>query len=253
MKSVVKTFQILETLSIESMYPAELAKELNINKSTIHRFIMTLKDLGYIDISNDNLVRLSQSFINLGTRAQEQYQIHVIAQPYMEVLAKRFKESAYLATFDGMTVQYIDSVESSLAVRTVFDPGRRSPAYAVASGKLFLANLSEMELDDYLQQQNLKGHTKNTITDVECLKQELQQIKKNSISLDNEEYELGLKGFAAPVRDHSGKVIAALCIAGITSRITSIQKVNEIIESLIDYSRKISIQMGCQIFHSEVN
>lgn len=243
----------MEALSIETMYPAELAKELNINKSTIHRFLVTLKDLGYIDMSDDNLVRLSQSFINLGTRAQEQYQIHVIAQPYMEELANKFKESAYLATFDGTNIQYIDSVESSHAVRTVFDPGKKAPAYAVASGKLFLSNLSEKELGEYLKQQTLERHTKNTITDVECLKQELQQIKKKSISLDNEEYELGLKGFACPIRDNTGKIIAALCIAGISSRITSTQKVNDIIEKLTADSFKISIQMGYQEFQNKAN
>jgi len=233
------------------MYPAELAKKLNINKSTIHRFLVTLKDLGYIDMSHDNLVRLSQSFIKLGTRAQEQYQIHVVAQPYMERLARKFKESAFLATFDGSNVQYIDSVESSHAVRTVFDPGKKAAAYAVASGKLFLSNLKEKELEEYLKGQQLKAYTENTIIDAEHLKQELKEIKKKGISFDNEEYEVGLKGFACPIRDNTGYMIAALCIAGISSRITSKQKVNDIIESMVEDSSKISVQMGYQKLHNK--
>lgn len=245
-KSVVRTFQVLKALSEDSLSPSELSKKLNMNKSTLHRFLSTLKGLGYIEIGQNNAVRLSQSFINLGIRAQKHYQIHATSRPYLEQLAKNFKESALLAIFNGREVQYVDNIESSHAVRTVFDPGKKTPAYAVASGKLFLSTLDEKNLYEYLQAQELIAFTSNTLTDNKSLKNDLERIKDVGYAVDNEEYEIGLKGFACPIKDSTGNVIAALCIAGIASRITDKQKINNIIKSLLSSSENISLKMGFQ-------
>ncbi len=246
-KSVVRTFRILKALSSESLTPSELTKELDINKSTMHRFLFTLKSLGYIETDqSNNTVRLSQSFINLGIHAQKHYQIHATSRPYLKQLTNKFKESALLAVFNGYEVQYVDNIESSHAVRTVFDLGKKAPAYAVASGKLFLSTLNDQELNEYLHTQEMGAYTNNTLTDHERLKIELRKIKDVGYAIDNEEYEIGLKGFACPIRNRAGNVIAALCIAGIASRITEKQKIHNIIDELIYASEEISSQLGFQ-------
>ncbi|WP_431803853.1 IclR family transcriptional regulator [Halobacillus andaensis] len=243
-KSVKRVFEIIQEISCNPQTPAELASNLDINKSTIHRFLSTLQNLGYIEKMADNSVRLSQSFINIAMNAQTQYEIVNICRPYLVNLSEEFQEGALLATFNGKESEYVDKVESSLAVRIVFEPGKKAPAYSVASGKVFLASLKEEELNHYLEEMQVTQFTKNTITDEKKLRKELAGIRKSGYATDNEEYEIGLRGFACPIKDYKGNTVAAICIAGIAPRITDAGKINEIIRSLKEDAKEISMRMG---------
>jgi len=245
-KSVTKVFKVLEALSEEEITPADLAVKLDMNKSTLHRFLATLMSLGYIEKNENNTIRLTQSFINLGVHAQKHDALHTIARPYLEQLAQDVGESVLLAVFDGQAVQYVDNIESTHTVRTVFDPGKQAPAHAVASGKLFLSALDEQDLEVYLQSQPLTRMTENTITDQQKLLAELKSIKEQGYALDHEEYEVGLRGFACPIKNDTGSVIAALCIAGIAPRITNKQRIASTVQKLSKAADKISLQLGYQ-------
>ncbi|WP_408008072.1 IclR family transcriptional regulator [Pseudalkalibacillus sp. A8] len=245
-KSVERAFEIMKAISIEPLTPAELSIKLQINKSTIHRFLSTLINLGYVEKLSNHSIRLTQSFINLGINAQKQYEVFNTARPYLVKLAEEFKESALLSVFNGTEVQYVDKVESPHAVRTVFDPGKKAPAYAVASGKMFLSSLGENELEYYLDNQVMTAFTDNTLTDRDKLKKEIAKIKEKEYALDNEEYEIGLRGFACPIKDYRGDVIAALCIAGIAPRLTDKQRISKIVQALLYASKEVSLQLGFQ-------
>ncbi len=243
-KSVTRAFMILEAIAEEALSPSDLAVKLDMNKSTLHRFLSTLSFLGYIERDKDNTIHLSHSFSNLTTRGQNHGKVIAAARPYLEELACTLQESAFLAVFNGRKITYVDNIESQYAVRTVFDPGRKAPAHAVASGKLFLSELAEKELEDFLQKEPLIYLTKNTITDPIRLKSELASIKKKGYACDHEEYELGLKGFACPIRNHNGNIAAAICIAGIASRITNNTVIHTTIAQLSNAAAEISVQLG---------
>lgn len=243
-KSVERAFEILKAISTEMQTPAELSKKLGMNKSTIHRFLATLINLGYLEKLPDNYLRLSQSFINLGVNAQKQYDVVAVSKPYLFSLAEEFKESALLAMFDGSDCQYVDKVESSQAVRIVLDSGEKAPVYSVASGKVFLASLKEEDLNEYLDQTDFIPFTKNTFIEKNKLKEEIKKVRDSGYAIDNEEFEIGLRGFAAPIKDYKGEIIAALCIAGVAPRIKEKSKVNRILFALLEASREISQQIG---------
>ncbi|MBT2669139.1 IclR family transcriptional regulator [Bacillus sp. ISL-4] len=245
-KSVERAFEIVEALALKSRLPSELSKQLNINKSTLHRFLSTLQDLGYVDKHSDNSFSLSQSFINLGVKAQNQYNIVAICKPYLLELAERFQESALLATFNGYRCQYEDKMESSYTVRIVFDSGKTAPAHAVASGKVFLASLENERLHEYMESEHFTSYTKNTITDKDELIAELSTIKRLGYAVDNEEYEIGLQGFACPIKDAEGKTIRTICLAGIAGRIKERNNPNDIVTALLKASQEISTKMGYQ-------
>ncbi|MFY0759886.1 IclR family transcriptional regulator [Metabacillus dongyingensis] len=245
-KSVERAFEIIEAIALKSKLPSELSKELNINKTTLHRFLATLHDLGYIDKRSDNSISLSQSFINLGVKARNQYNIVAISRPYLKSLAEEFEESALLATFNGNISQYEDKVESSRAVRIVFDSGGTAPAHAVASGKIFLASLEHDSLLEYMDRVPFTAYTRNTIIEKEKLIDEVAKIRELGYAVDNEEYEIGLQGFACPVKDADGKVIRALCVAGIANRIKDKNNKDKIKSALLKASSEISSKMGYQ-------
>lgn len=243
-KSIERAFEILKALSSEAQTPAELVKKLDMNKSTIHRFLATLIDLGYLEKLPDNYLRLSQSFINLGVNAQKQFDVVTLSRSYLISLAEEFKESSLLAMFTGSDCQYVDKIESPHAVRIVLDSGAKAPAYSVASGKVFLASLKEDELNDYLDHTNFISYTTNTFTEKMKLKKEISHVREVGYAIDNEEFEIGLRGFAAPIKDYRGETIAALCIAGVAPRIKDKKKINNIISALLEASKDISSQIG---------
>ncbi|MFC0560625.1 IclR family transcriptional regulator [Halalkalibacter alkalisediminis] len=251
-KSVEKAFEIIEALSVSPLTPSDLSSHLGINRSTLHRFLQNLEDLEYVEKLPDHRIRLSHRFIRIGLQAQTHFNFLTIAKPIMKAFAEEIGESVLIASFNGYKVTYLEKEESSQTVRIVVDAGSQSPPYTVASGKLFLSELSEKDLNLFFKRTQLKSYTKNTITDEDELRKELKKIKEQEVAIDDEEYELGLKGFASPIRDVSGSTIGALCVAGVSIRFDK-RKTLETIELLKQYSREISFQLGYQGYHTTIS
>ncbi|WP_142247866.1 IclR family transcriptional regulator [Alkalihalobacterium alkalinitrilicum] len=251
-KSLEKTFEIIEALSVSPTTPSNLAKDLGINRSTLHRFLQNLEELQYVEKLPDHRIRLSHRFIRIGHQAQSHFHFITVAKPIMKTFADRIGECVFIASFNGRKVTYLEKAESSQTVRIVIEAGGQSPPYAVASGKLFLSELSEKDLNQFLKRTELKPYTTNTITEKNDLRRELRRIKQNGYSLDDEEYEIGLKGFACPIRDVSGSTVAAFCVAGVALRFDE-KKVNETIELLKYYSNEISMQLGYPGYHTTIS
>ncbi|MFD1415689.1 IclR family transcriptional regulator [Oceanobacillus jeddahense] len=242
-KSLGKSFDIIESLCREPKTATELSMELGLNPTTLHRFIMTLQEMGIVEKLNDNKLRMSYQFINLGKMAETHYDIAGDSKPFLEALAKESGESVLISTFQNFSVSYLSKVESSHAIRIVLDPGDKVPSYTVASGKLFLSSLDETLLHKFLAKVKLEKKTENTITTKEALLKELQEIRERGYAIDNEEYLVGLKGMAAPIYNSTGNVVAALSVAGVALRLDN-DKTTSIAERLLYYANKISNTLG---------
>jgi DNA-binding IclR family transcriptional regulator len=105
-------------------------------------------------------------------------------------------------------------------VRVPSSVGQRNPAHCTAVGKALLAHLPQNDLDALIRSRGLKAHTRNTITSPALLKRELRAIRERGYAIDDEEIEEGLRCVGAPVRDHSGRVVASMSIAGPAFRVT---------------------------------
>ena len=121
--------------------------------------------------------------------------------------------------------------------------GRRAPAYCTGVGKVLLAYLPESELTAFLQTIKLERFTKNTITDPDLLKREIQLIRERGYSVDNEESTPGIRCVAAPILDASQHVIASISISGPSVRITD-EKIPELADMVIETSQEISKALG---------
>ncbi|WP_216827495.1 IclR family transcriptional regulator [Alkalihalobacterium elongatum] len=251
-KSLQKTFEIIEALSVSPMTPSELCEKLGIHRSTLHRFLQNLEDLHYIEKLSDHRMRLSHHFIRIGLQAQTHFHFLTIAKPLMKSFADEIGESVLIAAFNGQQVTYLQKEESSQTVRIVVEAGSQSPPYTVASGKLFLSEFSDFELELYLEQTVLKPYTKNTITNKDDLRKEIYKIREQQYAIDHEEYELGLKGFACPIREVSGSTIGALCVAGFSLRFDD-KKTSETIQLLKEYSKELSLELGYQGYHTTIS
>jgi IclR family transcriptional regulator, KDG regulon repressor len=105
-------------------------------------------------------------------------------------------------------------------VRVPSSVGRRNPAHCTAVGKALIAYLPDEELEGLMRRRGLKAHTPKTITTPVLLRRELATIRERGYAIDDEEIEKGLRCIGAPVRDHSGRVVASLSVAGPAFRLT---------------------------------
>jgi DNA-binding IclR family transcriptional regulator len=164
------------------------------------------------------------------------------AQEEIHQLAQATGETVQLAILDHLSVLYIRIRESRQAVRLSSSLGSRAPAYCTSVGKALLA-FQPPEMVQQVIDQGLKRMTPNTITDSDLLLSELASIRSRGYAIDDEEIEPGLRCVAAPIRDHTGQVVAAISVAAPVQRMTK-KQVQGTIPSVVAAAEAISRRMG---------
>jgi DNA-binding IclR family transcriptional regulator len=149
-----------------------------------------------------------------------------------------------LAILDGRHNVYVAKATGSQRLILASEVGRRLEAYATGLGKVLLAGLSEDELESRFKGVDMERFTPNTIRNLASLKRELQLIRKRGYGTDDEEYTLGVRCVAAPVRDSSGSVIAAMSVSVPTVRDAVLRKDGPrlLLESADQLSRALGYQ-----------
>ncbi|WP_396909715.1 IclR family transcriptional regulator [Mycolicibacterium sp.] len=199
----------------------ELAERLGLHKSTVHRFMVNLDAAGMVERNpRTGRYRLGMRIFELGGLVKQRMNLWDEALPFLESLVRDTGETGHLAVLDGGEAIYIERVEARRALRVPSAIGRGYPAHATNLGKVLLADLEGGRLAEIIQDRGLSAYTPHTIVDPAALELELAQIRERGFAIDNEEYDEGLRCIGAPVRDHSGSVVAALGIGGPVTRVT---------------------------------
>lgn len=199
----------------------ELAERLGLHKSTVHRFMVNLDAAGMVERNpRTGRYRLGMRIFELGGLVKQRMNLWDEALPFLESLVRDTGETGHLAVLDGGEAIYIERVEARRALRVPSAIGRGYPAHATNLGKVLLADLEPGRLAEIVQERGLSAYTPHTIVDPTALELKLAQIRERGFAVDNEEYDEGLRCIGAPVRDHSGNVVAALGIGGPVTRVT---------------------------------
>lgn len=224
---------------------SEIAEAVDLHKATAHRIVTTLLNYGFLERGSDGQkYRLGLELTNLGFKVLRRMDLREEAYPYMARLAQQWDETCDLSVFDQGYVFYIAIVRGSHALTIAASVGQRLPAHATASGKLFLAHLPEAARQAYFKEP-LKSYTSRTITSVDALQQQFEQIRAQGYATDDEELEEGIRSVAAPICGRDGAVIAALSMPSPTSRLTP-ERIPEVAASLKEATQEISYRMGCR-------
>ncbi len=248
-QSVSHALDILEsfTRNEDELGVTSLSKKLGLHKNNVFRLLATLEHRGYIEQNHlTENYRLGPKTLQLGSIFIEQRECRRQARPVLEGLMADSGETAVVAVLRGNKVIYMDSVETDRTVRAVSRIGAMLPAYCTAVGKIQLAQLTAEDVERMYAESELLAVTPKTITSRAALAAELKKAMERGYALENEEAELEVSGIAAPVRDFSKKVIAAVGIVAPASRLTRerIEK-NKLSAMLIDAGNAISAKLGC--------
>jgi IclR family transcriptional regulator, KDG regulon repressor len=244
-RAVERAVQILNCFDDEHVERgvSEIAQGVGLHKATAHRIVMTLLGYGYLERTADQQkYRLGLGLASLGYRVIRRMDVRREALPYMMRLVERWDETCDLGLFDQGQVFYIEVIRGPRALSIAAAVGGRLPAHCTASGKLFLAHLPPDRLDILLDQP-LTPYTDRTITSPRDLRHQLEIVRQQGYAFDDEEYEAGIRAVAAPVRNHSGDVVAALSIPGPASRMT-LECMAELAQALKESALAVSRRMG---------
>lgn len=223
----------------------EISRILNLSIGSVQRATNTLQKLGYLrkDETKQGYI-LGYKAWGLGLSIIKDIDLKRVAHPYLQELSKEIGETVNLAILDGSDIVYVDRIKTGQIININLNIGSRLPVYCTSLGKSLLAFLSEGELMDILDSINMKPITPNTIINKGKLLEELQKVRRRGFSLNNRELELGLRSVAAPVREESGSVIAAVNIAVPSTRITLEELSTRLAKKVVDLAGIISQGMG---------
>ncbi|GAA3513180.1 IclR family transcriptional regulator domain-containing protein [Georgenia daeguensis] len=189
---------------------SDVARRTGLTRAAARRFLHTLVDLGYV-AADGRLFALRPRVLELGYAYLSSLGLPEIARPHLERLATAVGESASASVLDGSDITYVARVASRRIMSVDLGVGTRLPAYATSMGRVLLAGLPEDEVDAHLG--DLAALTRYTITDRDQLFAELARVREQGWSIVDEELEEGLRSLAAPVRDRTGRVVAAVNVS----------------------------------------
>ncbi|MBO6638717.1 MAG: IclR family transcriptional regulator [Roseitalea sp.] len=220
-RALDRGLRILEVLADEPGLPlADIASETDLSPATALRLLDTLRAREFVAHNGaDGTYRIGLKAFEVGSRFLAHTRLQETCRPLLQRLAEDTGQTVSLAILEQAEAVYVDSSESNRSIRTTTRVGTRAPAHASASGKVLLAWLWEARVEEIVGTGPYRPLTPNTITDRGVLVEELGDVRQNGIAFDREEFDLGISCLAAPVRDRSGDVVAAISLSSLSSQL----------------------------------
>ncbi len=245
-KSVERAILVLQCLArARELTIGEIRAALRMPKSTAHEIVWTLVARGMVDRNADGVrFRLGLKAFELGMKAQANLEVRTVATPVLKELSRVSDETVHLTVLDAGEVLYIESFESSKSLRTHSAVGYRAPLHCTGVGKAILAFLDRSESDAVIRRKGLARFTARTITSAAAMRQEIRRIRDRGFAVDNCEHEDGVRCVGAPIRDHTGRVIASLSVSAPAQRMPD-ERVQRLGADARAAASEISRLLGC--------
>jgi DNA-binding IclR family transcriptional regulator len=253
--TIEKAFFILERVvahQSDGQSFSEIVKANNLPKSSAHRILRLLVDMGYLVFDqNTKKFRGSLKIAKLGAIVTENIDLRTAARPYLEGLHEMTGHTCHLGVVNGTRGVYLDKIEPrTYGIRLFSAIGKDFPLHCTAMGKILLA-FSEPALKSQILSGKLESFTEYTITDPKKLQDELEKITKNGYAIDREEITRGIVCVAAPIINYEKEVVASISVTFLSYLATE-RGMKEEIEAVINCSKQITQETGGKLIESLV-
>ncbi len=226
---------------------AKLADELNMSRSTTHRYASTLVALGYLEQDHARRYRLAPRVADMGMSVLDSMALRGKAREHLRELREQTGRTVSLAVLDGTQIRYVDRLRGwrrgQHAVDLDLGAGARMPAHCTAMGKVLLACLPEREREETVGALELTRRGPNSITSKRALRAELQQVHEDGVAIGDEELGPGVRTIAAPIIGPDGEVIAAIGIPVPTDAFSSQELRKALGPAVIAAAKRISAEL----------
>ncbi|GAA4265869.1 IclR family transcriptional regulator [Frondihabitans peucedani] len=212
-QSLARALQLLGALEAGPRSLDDLAGIAEVHKTTVLRLLRTLEADRFVVHDEQHRYRLGSRVFELANAALAQRDVRQAARPHLERLNADTGQTVHLATREGSEVVYVDKIDAPQGVRMYSRIGLRAPIHCTAVGKVLAADLPTRQRDELLAGLDYLRFTPNTITTPAALADELDRVTADDWAQDHEEHEAFINCVGVPVRDGSGRVVAALSVS----------------------------------------
>ena len=250
MKTIRKALNILGILlnNGNEMALGEISRLSGINKSTTSKIASTLVQYGYLkQMEKRGKYSLGTIYFKYTGVIKSKLQLRSIVFPYVEKLSQLVNESVIVVFGTRPESMFIETFHDlsrpTNTLRVIPDEGFDMPLNCTCLGKLYLAYMSEDELQKYFDEKPRQQHTPNTIIDENALRDNLNLIRQSGVSFDNEEHTLGVRGVASALLNAEGKLVGGISILAPSIRLTR-ARMRKIAPDIKAFAIGISRELG---------
>lgn len=246
-QAVERALHILTSFTAEQpeLRTSELAKISGLGQSTVSRLVMTLEALGFLcRDERSGLYRLGPVPVTLAGTALNQSRLYRESRQIAHGLASTLGLGSNVTERHGQSLFYLLNFDGHLAPRNFTLMGRSGPLHATAMGKALVCELPAEALAAVVAPKTLHGYTSNTITEPDAFTDELAVVRKRGYATEIEELAWGRACIAAPIRDQSGQIVAAISLSGPLSAIDLPRREGELVTKIIEAADRVSSGLG---------
>ncbi|MBI9111071.1 IclR family transcriptional regulator [Maridesulfovibrio ferrireducens] len=247
--SVVKVFAVIEQMTKQPKWElAELSRAVGIPKTTVHRFLLTLQDLGYVVQSDEeSAYGLTFKLFKMGSLVTGHTSIQDVARPYGKRLLEAIGETVNLCVYSGTEMIVVDRHVTKQALRQDSIVGHSFPMYLSASGKVSLAFMDSMKAGSLLESIRKESDGKIGPAEMADFIKEIEVVRENIIGYDNEEIYQGVCCTAVPVFDCNDDLVATLGVSVPSARFTP-SKREVASRELYKAAEQVSLRLGASSY-----
>jgi len=229
-----------------SLTLSEVAERTGLTRAAARRFLLTLQELGYVG-STGRQFSLRPRVLALGYAYLSSFSVAQIAQPHLEDLAEELHESCSVSVLDGDDIVYVARASANRIMTIALTVGTRLPPYPTSMGRVLLASLPEDELDAHLRRITMRKLTERTVVDETELRQILARVAAQGWAAVDQELEAGVRSIAVPIRDSSGRVVAAINASAHAARVPMRTLEKQFLPRLLDAARQIDAELATRM------
>ena len=240
-RSLDRGLEVIEVMSRaqSSLTLADVSRLCGTSRATARRLVLTLKELGYVAFDG-YAYSLRPRVMDFGDAYLSGLALPRIAHPHLARLAAKVQDTCSLTVLDEFDVVYVDRVRASRLLTFNIDIGTRFPAYATSTGRILLAALPEEIVEDYLSTHKAEPLTEMSTTSAKGLLEHISRARKAGFAIADQELDAGLRSVAAPVRDSSGDVVAAVVVSTQVTRTPLDILRSQVVPQILDTAKSIS-------------
>lgn len=199
---------------------SQISVKTGFSRAAVRRCLYTLARLGFASSDDSRYFHLTPRVLALGHSYLASMPLAAMAQPILENVSHILHESCSIATLDRMEIVYIARANVTRIMSIDLGVGSRLPAFCTSMGRVLMADLPEDKQNEFLAQVEYKRYTERTVASEEKLRQILRMVQRNGYCIVDQELEAGLRSLAVPIRNSTGRVVAALNVGTHAQRVS---------------------------------
>ncbi|UKS29588.1 IclR family transcriptional regulator [Paenibacillus sp. HWE-109] len=217
-----KSIQILNSLANEELSIGDLHSRLNLPKTTTFVILNTLEQFDIICKTPNGKYRLAHGVLRWGNSYLNSMDMVQIARPHLERLVHETPYTSHLAVLINNNPIYCDKVEGNGFVRFATSIGQSQPLFQSSVGKALVSGMSNEEIKKMLPEEGSQLSDKNERS-LDKFLEDVEFVREYGFSIEDEEFEEGVRCIGAPIRNFTGKVIASMSITALSKDLPAVK------------------------------